>query len=53
MSSEEFVKSVISRDKVFLNDLKMRARFIESKSDVEILADFTETIHFTTATHCF
>jgi len=43
MSSEEFVKSVISRDKkVFLNDLKMRARFIESKSDVEILADFTE-----------
>ncbi len=43
MSSEEFVKSVISRDKkVFLKDLKKRPQFIESKSDVEILADFTE-----------
>ena len=43
MSSEEFVKSVIARDKkVFLNDLRIRPQFIESTSDVELLADFTE-----------
>lgn len=43
MSSEEFVKSFIARDKkVFLSDLRIRPQFIESTSDVELLADFTE-----------
>ncbi len=43
MSTKELVKSAIARDKkIFLKDLKMRPHFTESKTDLEILADFTE-----------
>jgi len=43
MSTEEFVKAVIARDKkTFLEDLKVRPPFKESDSEVELLADFTE-----------
>jgi len=43
MSSEEFVKSIMSCDKkIFLKDLRTRPRFKEPESDIEILADFTE-----------
>lgn len=43
MTCEEFVKSVINRDrKIFLKDLRVRPPFKEPESDVVILADFTE-----------
>ena len=43
MTREEFIKSVINRDKkIFLEDLKMTTHFKEPGSDVAILADFTE-----------
>ncbi len=43
MSSEEFVRSMITRDKkTFMEDLRTRPQFKEPQSEVEVLADFTE-----------
>jgi len=43
MSTEEFVKAIIARDKkTFLEDLGVRTPFKDPDSEVNIIADFTE-----------